>query len=324
MAEAMRVASMESSEECSFCARPRTTRTASKFSRSARVERRESRPVCAKESWLREEVASSMTSLAFAMAANSSPRLLVSASKSSALVRHSWCRDPLASTSVANSLEVASRSPSAPAFFSEAAAISCFASSISLVANLISSSKLCFNMSKFCTAVVSFLRRSSSCASALSDKPCKVSKMLPLWPSYDATDGAPKASANSLLLSSDDDVCCTNAESFVASDVPIKEACTMMSKALTKLSALLSCTNAAPPLFISRSMMPEAREIVSMVSMSSFSSALKSFSSCSRIFFAPARSASSVLMEATRSSTFEVCEEMVAISSASAAFNSST
>mmetsp|Transcript_91264 Transcript_91264/g.232265 ORF Transcript_91264/g.232265 Transcript_91264/m.232265 type:complete len:266 (-) Transcript_91264:265-1062(-) len=265
-----------------------------------------------------------MTSLAFAMAANSSPRLFVSVSKSSALVRHSWCRVPLASTSVANSLEVASRSPSAPAFFSEAAAISCFASSISLFANLISSSKLCFNMSKFCTAVVSFLRRSSSCASALSDKPCKVSKMLPLLLSYPAAAGAPNASANWLLSSSEPEDCCMKEESFATSEVAINEACTMMSKALTKLSALLSCTNAAPPLFISRSMMPEAREIVSMVSMSSFSSVLKSFSSCSRIFFAPARSATTVLMEATKSSTFEVCEEMVAISSASAAFNSST
>mmetsp|Transcript_102872 Transcript_102872/g.330051 ORF Transcript_102872/g.330051 Transcript_102872/m.330051 type:complete len:204 (-) Transcript_102872:710-1321(-) len=180
IAEAMRLASSASAASPCALARPRTRRTASKVERSARVE--SFMPVCAKETWLKElsPVASLMISLALAMAASSSPRLLVSDSKSSALVMQSWWRVCLASMSVANSLEVTSRSPSAVDFFSELTAISIFAASMSLFANLISSFRLCSNIWKLCIAVVSFLRESSNCPSALSVRPCKVSKRSPL------------------------------------------------------------------------------------------------------------------------------------------------
>mmetsp|Transcript_74273 Transcript_74273/g.212912 ORF Transcript_74273/g.212912 Transcript_74273/m.212912 type:complete len:207 (-) Transcript_74273:9-629(-) len=113
-------------------------------------------------------------------------------------------------------------------------------------------------------------------------------------------------------------------ESFATSEVAINEACTMMSRALTKLSAFLSCNMAAPPLLISRSMMPEAREIWSMVPISSFSSVWKSLASSSRILVALARSASFELTDATSSSTFCVFAEMVEASSSMVAFKAST
>mmetsp|Transcript_49010 Transcript_49010/g.136322 ORF Transcript_49010/g.136322 Transcript_49010/m.136322 type:complete len:280 (-) Transcript_49010:219-1058(-) len=254
-----------------------------------------------------------MTSFALAMAASSSPRLFVSASKSSALVMHSWWRSPKDLTSAASSLEVTPRSPSALAFVAPAPAMPALASSISFWPYLISSLRDCCNISKAWVSAVSFFLAASSCSSASSMRPVNVSTMLSLWLSYTAPAGAPTSSPP----------LCTNAVILRASAVLIAEAWTKAFMACTRPAAFFNCSIAEPPFLISRSMMEMARWRVSTVSESSFSDAAKAACSVSRMCIAALRSASSVesseasfSKRASREETSDSAFAMVALRSA--------
>merc|ERR1719183_3071376 len=123
----MREASCARAWELCFCAKLRTIRTASPPVDLAASD------TCKNEA--APPVASMMISLALANAANSSPRLLVSASKSSAFVMQSWWRPPKALVSSARSLEETSRSPSATPFFSSLWALLFLASAVFFFGN---------------------------------------------------------------------------------------------------------------------------------------------------------------------------------------------
>mmetsp|Transcript_92030 Transcript_92030/g.233991 ORF Transcript_92030/g.233991 Transcript_92030/m.233991 type:complete len:289 (+) Transcript_92030:1146-2012(+) len=246
-----------------------------------------------------------MITFAFAIAANSSPRLFVSDSKSSALVMHSWCKSALAARSAFKSVEVVSRSPSAVALASLLCARPILAASRSLFAFLISSDKLCFNISKFWRFAVSVFLATSSWLLAFSERSFKVPTMFPLWLSYTAASGAP--GSESVSVSESWLEVCTSAASLEPSAALITEASTMAESAEAKLLAFFTWSMDAPPLAISRSKMPVARSSMLMVSTSSDSSAEKSARSLSRISVAALRSASSVAMSPAKSSILAVC-----------------
>mmetsp|Transcript_68421 Transcript_68421/g.193220 ORF Transcript_68421/g.193220 Transcript_68421/m.193220 type:complete len:285 (+) Transcript_68421:1147-2001(+) len=259
-----------------------------------------------------------MITFAFAIAANSSPRLFVSDSKSSALVMHSRCMSPSAVVSLSRSLEVTPKSPSAPAFFSAAAAMFCWDAFISLSPNLISSVRDCFNISKACRSWVSFLRAPSSWSSAFSSRSDSTSTIPPLWPLYAAAAGVPGgASSSSLEL-------CTKEARRLESAVLNMEPCTSTAKACVNVPAFLSWAMEAPPFLSSRSKMPIARWRVPTTSTSSFSSAAKSVDSFALIPVAALRSASSTERSPASFSTLAPKAPMVEASWAMAAFSSST
>mmetsp|Transcript_15260 Transcript_15260/g.40515 ORF Transcript_15260/g.40515 Transcript_15260/m.40515 type:complete len:284 (+) Transcript_15260:176-1027(+) len=259
-----------------------------------------------------------MISLALAIAASSSARLLVSCSNSSALLMQSWWRSASAVMSPLRSLVVMPRSPSAAAFFSPDAAMLPFASDISLLPNLISSCRDCCIISKACRSAVSLSRASESCACAFSSMSWSTSTMPPLWPSYVAAAGAPGSA------SSDRCWVCTRAASFEASPVSIMLAETITERASARLLALWICIMDAPCFFISRSRMPTARSMVSAISMSSFSEAAKASPSFARISVAAFRSCSSTLISPLSFSISTVREPMSASSSVMVAESSFT
>mmetsp|Transcript_8559 Transcript_8559/g.23872 ORF Transcript_8559/g.23872 Transcript_8559/m.23872 type:complete len:282 (+) Transcript_8559:1145-1990(+) len=245
-----------------------------------------------------------MASLAPAMAPSSSPRLFVSPSKSSAFVMHSWCKSESPATSVARSLEVIARSPSAADFFSLAAAWPSLASAISLLANWISSFRPCSIISKACRSFVSLLRISWSWPSASSKRSVSVWTMSPLWLSYTAPAGAPASPSS--------DEVCTRAAMRSPSAVLSIDARTNEPMDCAKLVAPLSWSMEAPPFFNSRSKMPTARWRVSTTSMSSRSEASKTVCSLVRMSVAEFKSASSTWMSPASASIFAVSEPMVA------------
>mmetsp|Transcript_72915 Transcript_72915/g.211068 ORF Transcript_72915/g.211068 Transcript_72915/m.211068 type:complete len:250 (+) Transcript_72915:1005-1754(+) len=249
----MREASCESEADRSRRARSRTKRAAARPATSA-PEASCERATCKSETCANapDEVASSMTFFAVARAVSSSPRLFVSASKSSARVMHSWCRSARPLVSDASSLEVLDNSPSALDFFSPAAAMPALASSISFSPYRISSFNDCSMRSKACWSCVSFFRASSSCVSASSKRSERTCTMFPLWLSYTAAAGAPGSS------SSPRELLWRNAEIWLASAVVSLEASTSTDRACPKLPALFNCTMDAPPC-ISRSRIPTAR-----------------------------------------------------------------
>mmetsp|Transcript_117649 Transcript_117649/g.240587 ORF Transcript_117649/g.240587 Transcript_117649/m.240587 type:complete len:243 (-) Transcript_117649:237-965(-) len=201
------------------------------------------------------------------------------------------------------------RSPSAAAFFSPLAAMPCFASPKSFVANLISSSNDCFSIPKLCVEVVSFFLASASWSLAFSRMSSSVSTMELLWLAYTVGSGAPKPS----LSSSAPCALCTRALSLAAPWDPSMEDSTMRRIASVTLPAFPSCTIAAPspaePLRASRSRIATARSSALITSSNSFSAAAKSASSVLRIVVAALRSASLVAMLAELSSMAALCAE---------------
>mmetsp|Transcript_1452 Transcript_1452/g.4517 ORF Transcript_1452/g.4517 Transcript_1452/m.4517 type:complete len:301 (+) Transcript_1452:818-1720(+) len=276
-ATSMREANCASEDECCFRARSLTTRTASKFARSVR-ERIWERLSCKSEAWLKPyvalsaaPVASMMTCFALVSASSSSPRLFVAASKSCALVMQSCFKSAKVVSSASRSFVVAAKSPSAVAFVSPAADLFFFASSMSFLANFISSSNDCFSISKLWRAVFSTLRTSSSVVCALSFMLLSVLMMSPLWPWYAAAAGAPAAASSSSTF--DDWLACTNADSFSPSVARRADACTKAFRACKMLPEFFNCSIDAPPVFaISLSRTATARSIMSMTSTNSFSS----------------------------------------------------
>mmetsp|Transcript_1449 Transcript_1449/g.4509 ORF Transcript_1449/g.4509 Transcript_1449/m.4509 type:complete len:301 (+) Transcript_1449:657-1559(+) len=273
----MRAANWASEDECCFRARSRMTRIASKFVRSSPdwiLERR----ICSKDAWLKSyaafsapPVVSIIIFFAFVRASSSSPRLFAVDSKSCALVMQSCFKSAKVVSSASRSFVVAAKSPSAVAFVSPAADLFFFASSMSFLANFISSSNDCFSISKLWRAVFSTLRTSSSVVCALSFMLLSVLMMSPLWPWYAAAAGAPAAASSSSTF--DDWLACTNADSFSPSVARRADACTKAFRACKMLPEFFNCSIDAPPVFaISLSRTATARSIMSMTSTNSFSS----------------------------------------------------
>mmetsp|Transcript_72890 Transcript_72890/g.193613 ORF Transcript_72890/g.193613 Transcript_72890/m.193613 type:complete len:301 (+) Transcript_72890:491-1393(+) len=276
---AMRAASCASAVDCCLWAKSRMKRTASKLARSI-PEESPVRDSCTRATWLRPyesfpapAVISEMTFFASARALSSSLRLLVSASKSSALVMQLWWRSASVVVSSLSSPEVTFRSPSEVAFRSPLAARPCLASASSLAAYFIASSRLCFRSSKLCSELVSFFRASPSCSSAFSWRSSRVPTIPPLWPSYTVAAGAPRLPSSAcweLWISA---VSC-----FASAEVSA-EASTSTPRASAMLFAPCNCIIDAPPFCISFSRMPTARCSVSMTSASSACSTEKSLAS---------------------------------------------
>mmetsp|Transcript_6073 Transcript_6073/g.19521 ORF Transcript_6073/g.19521 Transcript_6073/m.19521 type:complete len:218 (+) Transcript_6073:1306-1959(+) len=183
---------------------------------------------------------------------------------------------------------------------------------MSLLENLMLSSRDWTVISKLCLAAVSFFRASASCDSAFSRRPSRVETMSPPWPSYTAAAGAPRMESEE--LSSEPCAACTSAVSFAPSLVLSAEAWTRRLSAWVTLAASFSCIMDAPPFCISRSRMPMARFSISMTSVSSFSSARKSADSLARTAFAAFRSAWSEAMLPDIFSILALREPMRAVS----------
>mmetsp|Transcript_6078 Transcript_6078/g.19552 ORF Transcript_6078/g.19552 Transcript_6078/m.19552 type:complete len:237 (+) Transcript_6078:1186-1896(+) len=232
----------------------------------------------------------------------------------------SLCRSARDVVSTRMSFVVTSRSPCAVALLSPLWASPAFALAMSLLANRMLSSSDCTAISKLCFAAVSFFLASSSCDSAFSKRLSRVEMMSLLWPSYTAAAGAPRlASAES---SSERCAACTSAVSLAPSLELIAEAWTRMLNASVTLAASFSCIMDAPPFCISFSRMPTARFSMSMTSVSSFSSALKSDDSLARTSLAAFSSPSSEATLPASSSIFALREPARAVSLAMVASSS--
>mmetsp|Transcript_117776 Transcript_117776/g.380068 ORF Transcript_117776/g.380068 Transcript_117776/m.380068 type:complete len:261 (+) Transcript_117776:1190-1972(+) len=220
-------------------------------------------------------------------------------------MRQSWWRSSSASESTFRAFDVVSRSPSPVAFASFDSARPIFASFMSFVANLMSSSNDCFSISKLWSAEDSFLRDSARFVCAFSRRLSSVSMMFPLWPSYAAAAGAPRARSSS--PSSESCELCTSAASFSPSLELIAEACTRYLSASAMVLAVFVCSMDSP-FRISRSRTLMDRSSMSMTSDSSFSSVAKSAASFARISEADFKSASSPAMLVVSSSILALCE----------------
>mmetsp|Transcript_92547 Transcript_92547/g.299463 ORF Transcript_92547/g.299463 Transcript_92547/m.299463 type:complete len:261 (-) Transcript_92547:222-1004(-) len=220
------------------------------------------------------------------------------------------------------SFEVASKSPSAVAFFSLLCAMPCFASANSFFAYLISSSRDCLSMPKLCTFAPSAPRSAPNCSCAFSSRSSNVPRIPPLWLSYAATSGAPLPSSASPLAAPCESW--SMATSCFASAELSVEACTSVLRARAMPAAFFSCSMEAPPFCICSSMIRAAPLKDSLTSTNSFSSFKKTACSFSRMSVAAFKSFSSVAMLAESSSTFEVKESMMEVSSSIAAIRSAT
>merc|ERR1719337_720792 len=94
----------------------------------------------------------------------------------------SMCKLPSAFKSSLSALVVTAKSPSAAALISLLSASPFLASSMSLLANLISSVRPCLSCSKLFLLVVSVAVAALSWVSPFSKRPLRVSMMPPLWP----------------------------------------------------------------------------------------------------------------------------------------------
>mmetsp|Transcript_68237 Transcript_68237/g.203035 ORF Transcript_68237/g.203035 Transcript_68237/m.203035 type:complete len:237 (-) Transcript_68237:127-837(-) len=210
------------------------------------------------------------------------------------------------------SFVVTPRTPFAVALLSPLFASPFFAAAMSLLADFTASSKLCWSISKLCSAAVSFFLASANWPSAFSRRLSRVEMMSLLWPSYTAADGAPKLA--SAELSSDPCMACTSAVSLAPSSELRADAWTRRPKACVTLEASFNCNIDAPLFCISRSRMLMARFNVSMTSVNSLSSAAKSEASFARIWVAAFRSASSEAMLPESSSILAPSDPMRAVS----------
>mmetsp|Transcript_83712 Transcript_83712/g.115457 ORF Transcript_83712/g.115457 Transcript_83712/m.115457 type:complete len:243 (-) Transcript_83712:33-761(-) len=118
--------------------------------------------------------------LASAIVFNSSLRAATVDSWSAATVRQVDCAVASSSFAWARAFTVLSRSPSAVALPSSAAALAAFSSDRSLLSAATWSSRDCFSIAKLCFEFVSALRRSLSWPSAFSFRSSSTSRMPPL------------------------------------------------------------------------------------------------------------------------------------------------
>mmetsp|Transcript_74540 Transcript_74540/g.215401 ORF Transcript_74540/g.215401 Transcript_74540/m.215401 type:complete len:296 (-) Transcript_74540:117-1004(-) len=210
---------------------------------------------------------------------------------------HWWCNSPRDFVSSFRSDVATAISPSADAFFSPACALTCLALFISLFKRLSFEVKSFIISSKLNFRLVSCFRTSTSWASALSSRACRVSTML-LPPSTGSCPSLPKAataaasSCRSCSRSSDDAPVplWINATNVEASADRTDDASTIALSASTNLCAPSDCKNDALP-FGSRSRMAMARCSMSVVSERSFSSVKKLDSSYCLIFVIAFKSA---------------------------------
>mmetsp|Transcript_24275 Transcript_24275/g.75088 ORF Transcript_24275/g.75088 Transcript_24275/m.75088 type:complete len:242 (-) Transcript_24275:7-732(-) len=153
-------------------------------------------------------------------------------------------------------------------------------------------------------------------------RPSSVWMMSAPWPSYAAAAGAPASASWSAACEAWP--ACTKAASLAPSAELSAEACTSMVSASVMLPELFSCSIDAPPFCISFVRMLMARSIMSMTSVSSFSSFRKSVFSALRTSVAALRSASSAAMLPDSSSIFVVIEPMSEVALLIAASSSLT